>query len=133
MSDDPTGTGKERIAAALRAVAQDPLFAALQVRRDQAYTERGAKKTARGSVFKDAADRVNETRNEKERLQKLVDDSESVEKELRKLMAKSAASPVWVGLAATTSFGASTILGSRIVKVEPRPGSLSTVMSPPII
>jgi hypothetical protein len=26
-----------------------------------------------------------------------------------------------------------TILGSRIVKVEPRPGSLSTVMSPPII
>src|SRR4029077_3456323 len=73
------------------AVAQDPLFAALlretQVRRDQAYTERGAKKTARGSVFKDAADQVNETRNEKERLQKLADDSESVEKELRKLMA----------------------------------------------
>ena len=27
----------------------------------------------------------------------------------------------------------STILGSRIVKVDPRPGSLSTVMSPPII
>jgi len=26
-----------------------------------------------------------------------------------------------------------TILGRRIVKVEPRPGSLSTVMSPPII
>jgi hypothetical protein len=90
LSDDPTGTGKERIAAALQAAAQDPLFAALlretQARRDQAYTERGAKKTARGSVFKDAADRVKETRNEKERLQKLVDDSESVEKELRKLM-----------------------------------------------
>ena len=32
-----------------------------------------------------------------------------------------------------TSFRASTILGSRIVKVEPWPGSLSTVMSPPII
>ena len=29
--------------------------------------------------------------------------------------------------------GASTILGNRIVKVEPRPGSLVTVMSPPII
>ena len=28
---------------------------------------------------------------------------------------------------------ASTVLGSRIVKVEPRPGALSTVMSPPII
>jgi hypothetical protein len=33
----------------------------------------------------------------------------------------------------SASFGASTILGRRIVKVEPRPGSLSTVMSPPII
>jgi len=91
LSDDQTGTGKELIAEALQAAAQDPLFAALlretQARRDQAYTERGAKKTARGSVLKDAADRVKETRNEKEQLQKLVDDSESVEKELRKLMA----------------------------------------------
>ena len=34
------------------------------------------------------------------------------------------------GLAATVS---STIRGSRIVKVEPLPGSLFTVMSPPII
>ena len=30
-------------------------------------------------------------------------------------------------------FWPSTILGNRIVKVDPRPGSLSTVMSPPII
>src|SRR5262249_1266027 len=29
--------------------------------------------------------------------------------------------------------GASTILGSRIVKLDPWPGSLSTVMSPPIM
>jgi hypothetical protein len=36
-------------------------------------------------------------------------------------------------LAGTASLGRSTILGSRIVKVEPRLGSLSTVMSPPII
>jgi hypothetical protein len=33
-----------------------------------------------------------------------------------------------VGLATITSF-----VGSRIVKVDPRPGSFSTVMSPPII
>jgi hypothetical protein len=31
------------------------------------------------------------------------------------------------------AFPTSTIRGKRIVKVEPRPGSLSTVMSPPII
>jgi hypothetical protein len=30
--------------------------------------------------------------------------------------------PVLAGLVATPSFGASTILGSRIVKVDPRPG-----------
>jgi hypothetical protein len=92
LSDDPSGTGKERIAAALQAVAQDPLFVALlraaQARRDQAYTEKGAKKTAKGSVFKEAADRLREIRDEKERLQGIVEDSESVEKQLSELTGK---------------------------------------------
>jgi AAA domain-containing protein len=91
LQDDASGTGKERIAAALQAVAQDPLFVALlratQARRDEAYTDKGAKKTAKGSVFKAAADRLNDVRDEKEALQKLVDDSESVEQQLRDLSA----------------------------------------------
>jgi hypothetical protein len=37
---------------------------------------------------------------------------------------------VWAGLAATTSFGTSTILGGRIVRIEPQPTSLATAMSP---
>jgi hypothetical protein len=37
--------------------------------------------------------------------------------------------PNRIGWAIATSFGASTIRGSRIVKVDPPPGSLSTVMS----
>ena len=41
--------------------------------------------------------------------------------------------PVRAGLAGAALFGSSTILGSRMVKVDPRPGSLSTVISPPII
>jgi hypothetical protein len=77
------------IAAALQAVAQDPLFVALlretQVRRDAAYTDKGAKKTAKGSVFKLAADRLNETRNEKERLERIVFESEGAERQLREL------------------------------------------------
>ena len=89
LQADPSGSGKERIAAALQAVGQDPLFVALlrdtQARRDAAYTEKGARKTAKGSVFKDAADRLREVRDEKERLQKLVEDSESVEQQLRDL------------------------------------------------
>lgn len=90
LKGDPASTGKDRIAAALQAVAQDPLFVALlreaQGRRDEAYTDKGAKKTARGSVFKIAAERVRETREEKERLEKIVEESEGVERRLRELI-----------------------------------------------
>ena len=89
LQDDPTGSGKEQIAAALQAVAQDPLFVALlretQARRDAAYTDRGAKSTARGSVFKIAADRLVETRAEKEKLERIVSESEGAERQLREL------------------------------------------------
>jgi AAA domain len=87
LQDDLTGSGKEQIAAALQAVAQDPLFVALlretQARRDEAYTDKGARKTAKGSVFKLAAERLKETRDEKEKLERIVTDSESVERQLR--------------------------------------------------
>ena len=89
LQDDSTVSGKEQIAAALQAVAQDPLFMALlketQARRDAAYTDRGAKRIAKGSIFKAAAERLNETRDEKERLQRIVADSEGAEKLLRDL------------------------------------------------
>jgi hypothetical protein len=89
LQEDPTGSGKEQIAAALQAVAQDPLFVALlretQARRDAAYTDKGAKKTAKGSVFKAAAERLNETRDEKEKLQRIVFESEGAERQLRDL------------------------------------------------
>jgi energy-coupling factor transporter ATP-binding protein EcfA2 len=94
LQGDPTGSGKEQIAKALQAVAQDPLFVALlretQAWRDEAYTDKGAPKTAKGSVFKVAAERVNEARVEKEGLQKIVADSEGAEKKLRELTEKRA-------------------------------------------
>ena len=89
LQKDLTGSGREWIAAALQAVAQDPLFVSLlrdvQARRDEAYTDKGTKKAAKGSVFKVAADRVRDTREEKDRLQKVVDDSEGAEALLREL------------------------------------------------
>src|SRR5271156_3119378 len=89
LQDDPTGSVKEQIAAALQALTQDPLFVALlrnaQARRDEAYTDKGAKKTAKGSVFKAAAERLNEARDEKERLQRIVADSEGAERQVREL------------------------------------------------
>jgi hypothetical protein len=92
LQGDLSDTGRERIAAALEAVSQDPLFGALlratQARRDEAYTDTGAKKTAKGSVFRAAADRLKIVRDEKEKLQRVVDDSEGVERLLRDLTSK---------------------------------------------
>lgn len=92
LRDDGTLSGKSQIAAALEAVAQDSLFLALlrqaQARRDEAFTDKGAKKTARGSVFKIAADRVKEAREEKERLEKIVEESDEVEAHLKDLYQK---------------------------------------------
>jgi hypothetical protein len=89
LQKDLTGSGREWISAALQAVAQDPLFVSLlrdvQARRDEAYTDKGTKKSAKGSVFKVAADRVRDTREEKDRLQKVVEDSEGAEALLREL------------------------------------------------
>ena len=89
LQNDPNGTGRELIAAALQAVIQHPLFTAMlratQARRDEAYTDKGLKKTAKGSVFQVAAVRVNQARVEREELQRLVDDSEGVEQQLRDL------------------------------------------------
>jgi hypothetical protein len=89
LQEDSAASGKEQIAAALQAVAQDPLFVALlketQARRDAAYTDKGAKKTAKGSVFKAAAERLNETRDEKERLERIVFESEGAETRLKDL------------------------------------------------
>ena len=92
LQGDSSSTGKDRIAAVLQAVAQDPRFTALlratQERHDEAYTDRGARKTAQGSVFRVAADRVNRAREEKESFQQAVDDSEGIEQQLHELTAK---------------------------------------------
>ena len=89
LREDGAASGKEQIAAALQAVAQDPLFLVLlrevQARRDEAFTDKGAKKTARGTVFKVAADRVREAREEVDRLQKIAEESEDVEGHLEAL------------------------------------------------
>lgn len=89
LHEDGTASGKDQIASALEAVAQDPLFAALlrqaQARRDEAYTEKGAKSRAQGSVFKVSAERVRDARKEVEELRKIVADSEGVERQLNDL------------------------------------------------
>src|SRR5438552_643948 len=73
---DGSSTGKERIAAALQAVARDPQFLSIlscaQARRDQGYTDRGARKTGKESVFRVAAERLRAAREAKEDLETKV-------------------------------------------------------------
>src|SRR5258708_7800816 len=84
LEDDPAASGRERIATALEAMAQDPRFVEVlnktQERWDEAFTPKGMKSRAQGSVFKTAADRVNQTQAEMEELQQLVVDSEGARK-----------------------------------------------------
>jgi hypothetical protein len=67
LQGDPTGSGKEQIAAALQAVAQDPLFVALlretQARRDAGVHRQGCEEDRQGQRVQGAADRLN--RNER--------------------------------------------------------------------
>ncbi|MGH9387461.1 MAG: AAA family ATPase [Vicinamibacterales bacterium] len=92
LGDDQDDSGKERIAEALQAVAQDPLFVELlratQAKRDEAYTDKGAKKQARGSVFKVAAERVNAAREEMTHLQHIVAESDGVEAQIGELTSR---------------------------------------------
>jgi DNA repair exonuclease SbcCD ATPase subunit len=90
LDTDSAQSGRERIAAALQAVAQDPAFVSLlrrtQERRDHAYTDKGAKKTGRDSPFRKAVERLNVLRGEKEHWQRAVDESQNVEHHLRDLI-----------------------------------------------
>src|SRR5688572_3846292 len=92
LENDTAQSGRERIAAALQAVAQDPVFVSLlrrtQDRRDQAYTEKGAKKTSRDSPFKRAAERLRVLREEKDQWLRVVEESQSVEQHLQALTAR---------------------------------------------
>ncbi|MEM7199161.1 MAG: hypothetical protein AAF628_02780 [Planctomycetota bacterium] len=62
LEGDSDSSGKERLTAALQALAQDPLFASVlesaQARVDVAYTATGQRRRGRGSPFVRAAERI---------------------------------------------------------------------------
>jgi trimeric autotransporter adhesin len=117
LADDGIASGKDRIAAALQAAAQDPLFvrvlAEAQARRDEAYTDKGARKTARGSVLKVAADGVADARRARDDLGRQVADTGVVERDLEALLGERAAAKGRMdeasgGLVALTALAAQT-------------------------
>ena len=63
LQGDPTGSGKEQIAAALCRRSRRTRYSSpcSEIRRrngTRPYTDKGAKKTAKGSVFQDAAEQT---------------------------------------------------------------------------
>jgi uncharacterized protein YhaN len=87
LDDDADESGKSRLTAALQALAEDPRYKEVleqvQEKVDSAFTPAGKRKTARGSVWKQASD---ELRN-----------AERLEAELREQLAESESAHIQVG------------------------------------
>ena len=90
LQGDPAASGKEQIAAALQAVAQDPLFVMLlrsvQAKRDEAYTPTRVRRR-RPEEASSNLPRIESTKpgDEMERLESIVADSDGAERQLRDL------------------------------------------------
>ena len=76
LEEDGDLSGKQRIADALEALGQDPLFAAVldrtQTSVDRAFTTKGNKKRGKNDPFRVAADRVKRAQEEVDRRRKVV-------------------------------------------------------------
>ncbi len=84
---DPDESGRERLNAALGALAQDPLFKqvldASTVYVDRAFTPRGQRRRAAGSPWVEVAERITALKDEQDALVKAVQDSAGVERRLQ--------------------------------------------------
>ena len=83
-----------------------------------------------------SADRLLRTRRQRPRRRRAAEKGDEIAPfHVVHHVAPAACCPAYCATVGATaaSLGTATILGSRIVKIDPRPGSLATVMSPPII
>jgi DNA repair exonuclease SbcCD ATPase subunit len=89
LTDDADESGRQSLTAALEALATDPLFARVlaetQAKYDEAFTAKGAKKTGRGSPFKQISDQIKQDEAIERDLRVQVQSSESVREELTRL------------------------------------------------
>ena len=89
LTADPDESGRERLNAALQALAQDPLFkrildeAHAHIRR--AYTSKGRRSTKKDSPFREVTEDINALRSEQEELQSRLNETKSAEENLKSL------------------------------------------------
>lgn len=91
LDDDQDESGRERLTAALGALAQDPLFKEIldgaQANVDKAFTPKGRRKTAAGSPFVENAEKLKELKRDLEATEARVRETASAETRIRELIA----------------------------------------------
>jgi len=86
LEDDPDDSGKLRLTRALQAMAQDPrtqeILKRTQAEVDRLYTEKGKKRSGKGSPFKEVLDEINQLSAERDQVGQLLRESEMAEQQL---------------------------------------------------
>lgn len=89
LTADPDESGRERLNAALQALAQDPLFkrilAEAHTHIGRAYTSKGQRSSKKDSPFRQVTEEINELRREREALQTKLNETQSAEDILKGL------------------------------------------------
>jgi DNA repair exonuclease SbcCD ATPase subunit len=91
LDDDADESGKSRLTAALQALAEDPRYKQVleqvQEKVDSAFTPAGKRKTARGSVWKQASDELRNAERLEAGLREQLAESESAQIQVERLRA----------------------------------------------
>jgi recombinational DNA repair ATPase RecF len=91
LDDDADESGKNRLTAALQALAEDPRYTQaleeVQEKVDSAFTPAGKRKMARGSVWKQASDEVRNAERLESELREQLAESESAHIQVERLRA----------------------------------------------
>lgn len=92
LNKDPDESGRERLVAALGALAEDPLFKTILDQAaeymQRAFTPKGQRKRAAGSPWLEANERIKTLRAEKDQLEAKVKDTALVETRIKDLHAR---------------------------------------------
>ena len=92
LADDPSASGRERLAEALQALAEDPRFKqvvnAVQTKVDEAFTGTGRKRTGRGSPWADIRQQRENAAARERDIRRQVDESHGVRERVERLNAQ---------------------------------------------
>jgi DNA repair exonuclease SbcCD ATPase subunit len=92
LTEDPSDAGRQRLNAALQALAQDPTFKrvldAAQAHVDQAFTPTGQRSRKKSSPFTEIVEEIKTLRERQDELQRKLNDTTSAERTLGDLYAR---------------------------------------------